>query len=504
MSNPFFDPKNRPLEDDEHPKDVAAKDQHAESTAADESGEGHGHDHDQSDDHEHDGDGHGAEISADEWTVQNSMDWYLNPDHLIGHVQDQTYFEIPRLWVGNDDHGDEAHPFADPYHLAIPNPLGFTDEEPMIQVKDNEFLGPVTFQPTKFIVLELFAAILVAAIFITLGRKMQSGHPVQGRFWNMMEAGCVFVRDEIAKPSIGSKDTNRFLPLIWTVFFFVLAMNLIGMVPGLGAATGSISITASLGACCFRDRVVYRDEEDGGGWILEGSSASYRFVGPAQIHFNPHDLGDRGVWVAYQALGVGSAIVCEHVCWPLGVGRFRGIYRRCLEYPVGDRCDSRSRWGFDWCEPAGAVGGVHSGVCVCVLDGFVYRGGYSSALIRICFENQNCLLNLEKLLMARYLFALVFVLGGFLFCSPTFAQDLGLDGLLLGQGDDQSYRMYRAIGAGLAVIGAAIGIGRIGGSACESIARQPEMAAKVQTAGIIFAALIEGAAFAGILLCLVF
>jgi F-type H+-transporting ATPase subunit c len=112
--------------------------------------------------------------------------------------------------------------------------------------------------------------------------------------------------------------------------------------------------------------------------------------------------------------------------------------------------------------------------------------------------------NLEKVLMARYLFALVFVLGGFLFCSPTFAQELGLDGML-AQATEESYaRMFRAVGAGLSVIGAAIGIGRIGGSACESIARQPEMAAKVQTAGIIFAALIEGAAFAGILLCLVY
>ena len=109
--------------------------------------------------------------------------------------------------------------------------------------------------------------------------------------------------------------------------------------------------------------------------------------------------------------------------------------------------------------------------------------------------------------MARYLFAMVFVMGGFLFCSPTFAQDLGLDGLLLGQDKEAAgelARMYRGIGAGLAVVGAGLGIGRIGGSACESIARQPEMAGKVQTAGIIFAALIEGAAFAGILLCLVF
>ncbi len=50
------------------------------------------------------------------------------------------------------------------------------------------------------------------------------------------------------------------------------------------------------------------------------------------------------------------------------------------------------------------------------------------------------------------------------------------------------------IGAGLAVIGAGLGIGRIGGSAMESIARQPEAAGKIQTAMIIAAALIEGVA----------
>ena len=51
-----------------------------------------------------------------------------------------------------------------------------------------------------------------------------------------------------------------------------------------------------------------------------------------------------------------------------------------------------------------------------------------------------------------------------------------------------------AIGAGLAVIGAGIGIGQIGGKAMEGIARQPEATGKIQTAMIIAAALIEGAA----------
>ncbi len=54
------------------------------------------------------------------------------------------------------------------------------------------------------------------------------------------------------------------------------------------------------------------------------------------------------------------------------------------------------------------------------------------------------------------------------------------------------------IGIGLTVLGAGLGIGRIGGSAVEGIARQPEAAAKIQTAMIIAAALIEGVALFGV------
>ena len=56
----------------------------------------------------------------------------------------------------------------------------------------------------------------------------------------------------------------------------------------------------------------------------------------------------------------------------------------------------------------------------------------------------------------------------------------------------------KAIGVGLTVIGAGIGIGRIGASAVEGIARQPEATNKIQTAMIIAAALIEGVALFGV------
>ena len=59
-----------------------------------------------------------------------------------------------------------------------------------------------------------------------------------------------------------------------------------------------------------------------------------------------------------------------------------------------------------------------------------------------------------------------------------------------------------AIGAGLAAIGAGIGIGRIGGSALESMARQPEHSGMIQTNMIIAAALVEGVALFGVVVAL--
>ncbi|MGL6194347.1 MAG: ATP synthase F0 subunit C [Thermoguttaceae bacterium] len=59
-----------------------------------------------------------------------------------------------------------------------------------------------------------------------------------------------------------------------------------------------------------------------------------------------------------------------------------------------------------------------------------------------------------------------------------------------------------AIGAGLVIIGGALGIGKIGANTVESMARQPEIAGAIQTAMIISAALIEGVTFFALIICL--
>jgi F-type H+-transporting ATPase subunit c len=87
--------------------------------------------------------------------------------------------------------------------------------------------------------------------------------------------------------------------------------------------------------------------------------------------------------------------------------------------------------------------------------------------------------------------------------SPVVAQDHADEGVTasgLFQGKSAA-NLGGAIGAGLAVMGGAAGIGRIGGSAVESMARQPEASGTISTAMIITAAMIEGATLFAVLGC---
>lgn len=63
-------------------------------------------------------------------------------------------------------------------------------------------------------------------------------------------------------------------------------------------------------------------------------------------------------------------------------------------------------------------------------------------------------------------------------------------------------KLGAAVAAGIAVIGAAMGIGKIGSTALESMARQPEAAGSIQTSMIIAAALVEGVSFFALVVCL--
>lgn len=88
-----------------------------------------------------------------------------------------------------------------------------------------------------------------------------------------------------------------------------------------------------------------------------------------------------------------------------------------------------------------------------------------------------------------------------LVATPALAQD-ETAGAAAASGFSMNFGA--AFGAGIVLLGAGWGIGRIGSCAVESMARQPEVAGNIQTAMIISAALIEGATFFALIVCMLF
>jgi len=107
------------------------------------------------------------------------------------------------------------------------------------------------FQITKFMVLEMVVAGLLIAIFVPLCRRSQQGAMPKGPWWNAFESFLTFIRDEVAKPNLGEHDADKYVPLLWTMFLFILFCNLLGMIPFMGSPTASIWVTGALAACSF-------------------------------------------------------------------------------------------------------------------------------------------------------------------------------------------------------------------------------------------------------------
>ncbi len=104
--------------------------------------------------------------------------------------------------------------------------------------------------------------------------------------------------------------------------------------------------------------------------------------------------------------------------------------------------------------------------------------------------------------MLKMMKLIVFCVATFAVVTPAMAQEAATDTAAVSSGF--SMNPGAAFGAGLVIIGAALGIGRIGGQAVESMSRQPEAAGNIQTAMLISAALIEGATFFALIVCMLF
>jgi F-type H+-transporting ATPase subunit a len=106
-------------------------------------------------------------------------------------------------------------------------------------------------QITRFMVMELIVAVFLTLVMVVVVGHIRRHSVSRGWFMNMFEAILLFIRDQVARPAIGGHGADKFLPYLWTIFFFVLFSNLLGMIPGMASATGNINVTAVLALMTF-------------------------------------------------------------------------------------------------------------------------------------------------------------------------------------------------------------------------------------------------------------
>ena len=108
-------------------------------------------------------------------------------------------------------------------------------------------IGPIPFTNHMFMV--LVSALAVLAVFRFTAGRVRTGPKSEGReafttdgpLAQFFEVICMFIRENVAKPQLGHL-TDRYIGYIWTVFFFILFTNVIGIIP-LGALAGTIAYT---------------------------------------------------------------------------------------------------------------------------------------------------------------------------------------------------------------------------------------------------------------------
>ncbi len=102
---------------------------------------------------------------------------------------------------------------------------------------------------TKHVVFMWLALLILVVTFIFVARSYRKSLIPRG-ITNLTEVLIVFVRDEIARPTIG-KGNERFLPYLLTAFFFILTCNFLGLIPYGSTATSNIAVTATLATISF-------------------------------------------------------------------------------------------------------------------------------------------------------------------------------------------------------------------------------------------------------------
>ncbi|GJM20562.1 MAG: hypothetical protein DHS20C15_04770 [Planctomycetota bacterium] len=203
--------------------------------------------------------GHASDHAADgeHAVVDRTGDASLFMD-LFAHL---TPHPITGVWFGGDAGFALVKPFAadehgEPLHGTADHPVTFHSSAEFSEHYAAEFGGGFGVLIYNINTVMWIAAILLLLAFLPVAAKAKklAGGPPRGGGYGLAESLVCFVRDEMVYAVMGKHHGRKFVPLFLSFFFFILFMNLLGLLPlgsfG-GTATANLAVTAGLASVAF-------------------------------------------------------------------------------------------------------------------------------------------------------------------------------------------------------------------------------------------------------------
>ncbi len=186
-------------------------------------------------------------VDAYEWHIATVGDLHVSiPLPIILYSQESGF----HTFMSSEFH--HGHASYENFHIAG---KGSKYKGKIVETINGEEVRPYDFSITKNAFALIISIILIMWLFLSVAKKYKQNPKGSPKgIQSFLEPLILFIRDDIAKASIGKKHYERFTPFLLSIFFFIFINNLLGLVPlfpGGANLTGNISVTLVLAVFTF-------------------------------------------------------------------------------------------------------------------------------------------------------------------------------------------------------------------------------------------------------------